>query len=148
MQSRSCSFIALICLMTFLLYPLAEAKPSIDLDFTKNNGYGVGNDIGGVWTITAFVSSDTQYVEFFIDNQLQQNDTSTPFSWKVDTSNYSSGAHTIKAIGYDFLGDNAFLQVARSFQETPTETVTTTILAVVVVIIIIALVFALYRARK
>ncbi len=131
-----------------LLCPLAQAKPSIDLRFEKNNGYGVGNDIGGLWTATAVVSSDVHYVEFYLDGQLQQNDTSAPFSWQFDTSNYPSGAHVIKAVAYDSQNVTAFLQVNRNFQETPTTTITTIIVAIVIAIIVVSVAFALYQKRK
>ncbi len=130
-----------------LIYPLVEAKPSIDLDFEKNNGYGAGNDIGGLWTVSAHVSSEVRYVEFYLDGQLQQNDTSAPYSWQFDTSNYSPGSHAIKAIAYDSLGDTAFLQVERNFQETSTGTVTIIIVVIAIAIVVAAMGFALYRVR-
>src|SRR5512139_800008 len=98
MQSKVPALIFLIFMTTMLLCSSAEAKPSIDLVFEKNNGYGVGNDIGGLWTVSAHVSSDVKYVEFYLDGQLQQNDTLAPFSWQFDTTNYSTGSHAIKAV--------------------------------------------------
>jgi hypothetical protein len=130
-----------------LLCSLATAKPSIDLGFEKNNGYGVGNEIGGLWTVSAHVSSDVKYVEFYLDGQLQQNDSSAPFSWQFDTTNYSAGSHAIKAVAYDSLGDTAFLQVERNLQETSTGTVTGIIVAIVIAVIIAAIGFAVYSTR-
>ena len=147
MQSKVRVFIFLICLSAMLLCSLVEAKPSIDLDFAKDNGYGFGNDIGGLWTVSAHVSSEVAYVEFYLDGQLQRNDTSAPFSWQFDTVNYSSGSHAIKAVAYDALGESAFLQVERNFQETSTETVTGIIFAIVIAVVVAAVVFALYRIK-
>jgi hypothetical protein len=147
MQSKVRVCLFLICITTMMLFSLAEAKPSIDLGFEKNNGYGMGNDIGGLWTVSAHVSSEVVYVEFYLDGQLQQNDTSVPFSWQFDTSNYSPGSHAIKAVAYDSSGDTAFLQVERNFQETSTETVMIIIIAIVIAIIIAAIGFALHRTR-
>ncbi len=146
MQSKAV-FVFLICVTTVLFCSLAIAKPSIDLGFEKDNGYGVGNDIGGLWAVSAHVSSDVKYVEFYLDGQLQQNDSSAPFSWQFDTSNYSAGSHAIKAVAYDSLGDTAFLQVERNFQETSTGTVTGIIVAVVIIIIVAVIGFALYSTR-
>jgi len=126
----------------------AQAKPSIDLSFEKNNGYGFGNDIGGLWTVRAVVSSDVQYVEFYLDGHLQQNETGSPFSWQFDTINYSSGSHDIKAVAYDSSGYTAFLQVEHNFQETSAATVTGYIVAAVAAIIIVAIAVALYQTRK
>jgi hypothetical protein len=147
MQSKVRVCLFLICITTMLLFPLAEAKPSIDLGFEKNNGYGMGNDIGGLWTVSAHVSSEVVYVEFYLDGQLQLNDISAPFSWQFETSNYPSGSHDIKAVAYDSLGDTAFLQVERNFQETSTETVTGIIIAIVIAIIIAVIGFTLYKLR-
>ncbi len=147
-QSKYSAVLFLICVATMLIYPLVEAKPSIDLDFEKNNGYGAGNDIGGLWTITAHVSSDVQYVEFYLDDQLQKNDTASPFNWQFDTTNYTPGSHAIKAVAYDALGDSAFLQVERNFEETSTGTVTVTIIAIAVAIVVAAIAFALRKTRK
>jgi hypothetical protein len=131
-----------------MLFSLAEAKPSIDLGFKKNNGYGIENDIGGLWTVSAHVSPEVMYVEFYLDGQLQQNDSSAPFSWQFETSNYSSGSHAIKAVAYDSLDDTAFLQVERNFQVTSTETVMGIIIAIVIAIIIAAIGFVLYRREQ
>jgi hypothetical protein len=108
----------------------------------------LGNDIGGLWTVRADVSADVQYVEFYLDGHLQQNDTFSPFSWKFDTINYSSGSHALKAVACDASGDTAFLQVERNFQETSTATVTGYIVAAVAAIIIVAMAVALYKTRK
>jgi hypothetical protein len=148
MQSKLVSLIVLICLVPALLYPLAVAEPSIDLDFYKNNGYGVGDNIGGTWTVTAIVSSDVKYVEFYLDDQLQQNDTSAPFSWQFDTSNYPAGSHAIKAVGYDSMGDSAFLQVERNFQETSTSTIAAIIFVVVIVVVVVSIGLAIYLRKR
>jgi|WetSurMetagenome_2_1015567.scaffolds.fasta_scaffold22051_3 hypothetical protein len=62
MQSKSkvVASIFLICMTILLPNSFAQAKPSIDFNFEKNNGYGFGNDIGGFWTVRADVSSDVQ----------------------------------------------------------------------------------------
>lgn len=150
MQSKVYVLLFLVLIATLPLFSLTEAKPSIDLRFEKNNGYGVGDSIGGLWTVSTEVSSDVQYVEFYLDDQLQQNSTSSPFSWQFDTSNYSPGSHAIKAVAYDSLGDTAFLQVERNFQETSTQTITGIIIGIIVAIIAIiiaAIGFALYRTK-
>jgi hypothetical protein len=149
MQSKVHMFLFLAFAATVLLSPLAIAKPSIDLSFYKDNGYGFGDNIGGLWTATAHVSSDVQYVEFYLDNQLQQNDTSTPFTWQFDTSNYTSGQHALKAVAYDSQGETAFQQVQRNFQETSTEAITTIIIAITaVIIVVVVLVVAWLSLRR
>src|SRR5512135_1585763 len=147
MPSKIIVYLILICTAAMLMCSLAEAKPSIDLGFEKNNGYGFGNNIGGLWTVSAHVSSEVQYVEFYLDGQLQQNDSSAPFTWQFDTTNYSPGSHAIKAVAYDSLGDTAFLQVERNFQETSTGTITGIIVAIVIAVIVAAIGIVLYSTR-
>ncbi len=147
MRTKYWELLLLVCVFAVLAVPLAQAKPSIDFTFRKDNGYGIGNSIGGLWTVQANVSADVQYVEFFLDGQLVQNDTSTPFSWQFDTSNYSPGSHAIKAVAYDSAGETAFLQIERNFEETSTQTVTIVIIAVAVAIVVAAVGFAVYRIR-
>jgi hypothetical protein len=135
-------------MVVFLFGAAAEAKPSIDFEFYKNNGYGIGDEIGGVWTITAKVSTDVQYVEFYLDDHLKLNDTTAPFSWQFDTLNYPAGSHAIKAVAYDSSGSSAMLQVTRNFQDTPTLTVMTPILAAVIVVVVVAFSFGIFRVIK
>jgi hypothetical protein len=144
---------ALICLFLVSLVIVlpcffAEAKPSLSLSFYKDNGYGVGNDINGLWTVKADVSSDGAYVEFYIDGILQKNDTSAPFDWQFNTSNYTAGGHSIKVIAFNSLGDSETASVERNFQETSTEFVTGMIIVVVIAIVVASVGFALYRVRK
>lgn len=147
MNTKAYAIVFLICISALLLPSLVEAKPSIDLDFAKDNGYGFGNDIGGLWTVSAHVSSEVAYVEFYLDGQLQRNDTSAPYSWQFDTVDYSVGSHAIKAVAYDALGETAFLQVERNFQETSTETLTTIIFAIVIAVVAVAVGIAFYRVK-
>ncbi len=148
MQPKFLVLLLSVCLAVVSTASLVVAKPSIDLSFEKNNGYGVGNSIGGVWTVEATVSADVQRVEFYLDGQLQSNDTSAPFSWQFDTSDYSPGSHAIKAVAYDSLGETAFLQVERNFEETSTQTVTVIIVAIAIAIVVAAVGFALYRIKS
>jgi hypothetical protein len=148
MKQKILALLFLICIATGLICSLAEAKPSIDLRFEKDNGYGVGDSIGGLWTVNAVGSSEVQRVEFYLDGQLEKNDTSAPFSWQFDTVNYSPGSHAIKAVAFDSSGDTAFLQVERNFEETSTQTIIFIVLAIAIVIIVAAIGFALYWVRR
>ena len=148
MRSKLLLGVALICIVVFLFVSVAEAKLSIDFEFYKNNGYGIGDDIGGVWTITAKVSTDVQYVEFYLDDQLQQNDTAAPFIWQFDTLNFPSGSHALKGLAYDSSGSSAMLVVTRNFQDTPTLTVMTPIVVAVIVIVAASFGFVMFRVKK
>ena len=120
---------------------MATAAPSLSLSFYKDNGYGMGNDMNGLWTINSDVSADVVYVEFYLDGQLQQNATASPFKWQFDTANYTEGQHTIRVVAYDAAGATAVAESQRNFVGFPL-TFVVVIIAVVVVAILVPLVWA------
>lgn len=59
-----------------------------------------------VWATTNVVVNVTagngvSKVEFYVDNTLKYTDTSSPYSYSWDTTQYSDGWHNIKIIAYD-----------------------------------------------
>lgn len=139
--------IFMVCLVLALSSNAVWANPTISLSWYKNNGLGIGNNIGGQWTITAQVSYDVTYVEFYLDNQLQQNATTTPYSWSFNTADYTNGIHTIKSVAYNTAGETATAEVDRNFVEYSTNLLFI-ILGVIVAVVAISLVVALYWVRK
>jgi hypothetical protein len=119
----------------------------LSLSWYKDNGYGMGNDIGGYFTVNTNVSPDVLYVEFYIDNELQLNDTDTPFSWSFNTGNYTLGTHAVKAIAYDAMGVTATAVAERNFVEYSTNFLII-IIVIVVVVLAVSLVAALVWAKK
>ncbi len=73
------ALVMLSCLVATCILTV-QAKPTLSLSFYKNNGYDMGNDMNGLWTINTAVSSDVTHVEFYLDDVLQCNDTVAPFS--------------------------------------------------------------------
>ncbi len=145
---RIASFAVLFLALSLTLICVnAEAKPTLSLDFYKNNGYGSGSDMNGEWTLNTVVSQDVAYVEFYLDNQLQLNATATPFSWNFNTGSYTEGQHTIKAVAYDSAGETATEEIQRNFVGFPL-TFVVGIIVLVVVVVIVSLGFVVYRARK
>jgi hypothetical protein len=136
------SAVMLACSLT------VQANPSISLSFYKNNGYGLGNDMNGYFTLNAAVSQDVTRVEFYIDNQLVENDTSAPFSWPFNTEDYALGSHTMKAVAFDASNQTATASVERNFVSFPTTFVVGIIVAVIVVAVIVPLVWAINKIRK
>jgi len=124
-----------------------QAEPTLRLSFYKDNGYSLGNDMNGLWTINTEVSSDVTHVEFYIDNQLQLNDTGAPFSWSFDTENYTLGLHTIKVIAYNSAGEQAVEERQPNFVGFPFMFIVG-IISLVVVVTVVSFVFVFYRARK
>jgi|GEM_PF-1066684 len=112
--------------------------PVVILNLYKNSGFGSDNSIDGRWTVNAATSQNISYVEFYLDTELQYNDTFAPFSWFFDTQNYPQGYHTIQVIAYDVYGQSATASVERTFVGFPVFTV-----VAVVVVAVVGFVFLL-----
>jgi hypothetical protein len=145
-KNKACFFFAFSVMMLSSLM-VAQGNPSLSLSFYKDNGYGIGNDINGFFTANAAVSPDVVRVEFYIDGQLVQNDTSAPFSWSFNTNNYTLGTHTIEALAFDSVNQTATASESHNFVGFPTGFVVA-IIAIIVVALVVSLVVAIYKIRK
>ena len=146
-NQRACLRIVSLAVVLSCLVAIVAAKPSLSLSFYKNNGYGMGNDINGLFTVNTQVSADVEYVEFYLDGQLQLNDTAAPFSWPFDTNNYTLGLHTIKVVAYDSPGEQTTAERQPNFVEFPIMFVVG-IISLVVVGAVVSTVVAMIRAQK
>jgi hypothetical protein len=52
-------------------------------------------------TVTCAADSNCDSVKWYIDGVFQEEDTSAPFQYIWDTTEYSDGSHTVKAEGYN-----------------------------------------------
>lgn len=127
---------------------LADANPTLSLDLNRDYGFGMGNDIAGLFTLKADASSNTSYVEFYLDNQLQQNDTAAPYSWQFNTSNYTLGQHTLKAVAYDAAGQSQTSAITKNFVEDNTNQILIVVIAIAVIVTVIAVAVSVYRIKK
>jgi hypothetical protein len=124
-----------------------QAKPTLHLNFYKDNGYNMGNDMNGLWTVNTDVSADVVYVEFYVDDELQLNDTTAPFSWPFDTNNYTLGVHTIKVVAYDSAGEQAVEERQPNFVGFPLLFIVG-IISFIVIVTVVSFVVVFYRARR
>lgn len=147
LQLKSIVFSLICALILVCIVSSVSAAPTLSLSWYRDNGYSMGNDIGGYFTLTAEVSPDVVNVEFYIDNELQVNDTSAPFSWYFNTGNYSLGTHVINVVAYNSNGDTATAETERNFVEYSTDFLII-IFAIAVVILAVSLVAALFWAKK
>jgi hypothetical protein len=126
----------------------ASAASTLSLSWYKNNGFGMGTDINGEWTVTAEgIQNTTTHVEFYLDNQLQQNDTLAPFSWHFNTANFTEGTHSIKAITYDSDGQSATAVAERNFVGFPVSSVAG-IIVLIVVVLVVSLIVTWFWIKK
>jgi hypothetical protein len=129
------------------------ASPTVSLSIDKRFGFAMFSDISGTFTLVARVSSDVVRVEFYLDDQLKLNDTSPPFQWDFDTTEYSLGLHTFKAMAYNDGGESANASTEANFVESPMPPyhaafLVLTIGSVILLILIIKVIPLLRRTGK
>ena len=147
MHIKSFTVVCFLLVISCLLVN-ASAAPTLSLSWYKNNGFGMGTDINGEWTITAEgIQNTTTHVEFYLDNQLQQNDTVAPFSWHFNTESFTEGTHSIKAVAYDSAGQSATAVAERNFVGFPVSSVVG-IIVLIVVVLIVSLIVTWFWIKK
>lgn len=78
--------------------------PTVSVTSPANN-----SDISGTFSIQANASDDTGVtkVEFYINDTLLGTDTQSPYSFGLDTTQYTNGDYTISARAFDAEGNNS-----------------------------------------
>jgi ribosomal protein L32 len=122
-----------------------SAQPTISLSTYRDDGYSLGSDINGQFTVTAHVSSGVVRVEFYLNGTLQQSDTSSPFTWAFNTNSYPLGHANITAVAYDSSGQQATAFWNPNFVETPAWANILLILVIVVSIVVVAVGYKMRR---
>jgi hypothetical protein len=145
----STKLLSILVIALFATVPIltATATPTLSLDLNRDWGYGMGNDIAGRFTLKADASSNTTYVEFYLDNLLQLNDTASPYSWQFNTNNYTLGQHTLKVVAYDGAGQSQTKELTPNFVEDTSNSILLVIIVVTVVVTAIAVAVAVYRIK-
>ncbi|MDD5492492.1 MAG: Ig-like domain-containing protein [bacterium] len=71
-----------------------------------------GATVSGTQTVTAEATDDKgiSKVEFSIDNAVKSMDTTAPYSYDWDTTQYAEGVHIIKAVAFDNSNQTAIAQ--------------------------------------
>ncbi|MEN3013236.1 MAG: glycosyl hydrolase family 8 [Endomicrobiia bacterium] len=67
-----------------------------------------GSIIEGSTTVVVnvYTAGTVSSVEFYVDNVLKYTDTSSPYSWVWDTTQYTDGVHELKVVGYTTSGSS------------------------------------------
>jgi hypothetical protein len=74
-----------------------DNPPTVSLSINNNQV------VSGLVTITANVTDDkgVSKVEFYLDNTLKNTDTTSPYTWTLDTWQINNGTHSVKVVAYD-----------------------------------------------
>ena len=97
--------LTLVCLLLTVLSALSPAPlqaqgDGLVLRLRRDWGYGgFSGDIQGTFSFRVEAPSDTDKVEFYIDDQLVATDTDAPWQYQFQTDDYALGNHSMRAIG-------------------------------------------------
>ncbi|MDD5687959.1 MAG: Ig-like domain-containing protein [Elusimicrobia bacterium] len=89
--------------------PPVDNPPTVSITSPAN-----GATISGSVNVTANATDDkaVTQVDFYVDNVLKSIDTSAPYAWSLDTTAYTNGSHTIKAVAVDTSSQTATAQIS------------------------------------
>jgi hypothetical protein len=137
--SISCIIIPLLLVLTTNSAQATTTELGIQYNITRIGTSIPGYGIQGLFTVHVSGPDGLLYVEFYLDNLLQKNDTDSSFSWQYNTDEYQPGKHTIKIIGYS-ADDFGIKEVQQNFV-TLTDPVFLGFIGIIVLIVVLALVF-------
>ena len=124
-----------------------SAQPTISLSLNKVEGYNLGSDIGGQFSLNTKTSNDVMRVEFYLNGTLESTDNAAPFSWTFNTDDYLLGHANITAVAYDSSGRWASSSLTENFVKSPN--IWIIILPVAVILpVIIAVAYVLQSRRN
>src|SRR3989339_1282746 len=95
--------------------PPVDNPPQVALVVPSNNSV-----VSGIVTISGTANDDNgiSKVCFYIDDVIKSTDTTAPFVYTIDTTQYSNGTHIIKVIATDTIGQTANAQITISIDNT------------------------------
>lgn len=82
--------------------PVDNTPPSVTMTAPLNNSTISGENVSV--SASASDASGIARVEFLVDGQVRNNDTTAPYTFFLDSRDLSKGAHTITARAYDNVG--------------------------------------------
>jgi len=100
-----------------LVYYIDNTSPSLEVTNLVN-----WQILRGVIKIQASATdslSGISNVEFYIDGELIQSDTKTPYECSLDTTKINDGSHIIKVVAYDLAGNTESQEITVIFDNNP-----------------------------
>ncbi|HEY62859.1 MAG TPA: hypothetical protein G4N95_09450 [Anaerolineae bacterium] len=96
------SFLFLSLLALFVCPTIVNAQSNGDtlpLVFSRDFGYGAGNQIQGTFSLKVKDYEDLERVDYLFDDRVVFSSTEPPFRFQFNTAQFGEGIHSIYAIG-------------------------------------------------
>ena len=140
-------FIAIL-LILFLALPkvaLAQDETQLKLSLSRDNGFGLGNQMQGKFSYRVSGPENLVRVEFLMDGEVIGESTEEPFRLRFVTDDYELGRHELSAVGYT--ADNQIIESNTFIGEFVSPQITSTFTFAVVgfVIVVIVARFLFFR---
>src|SRR3989339_24129 len=86
-----------------------DNPPTVAITAPANNA-----TVSASVTITATATDDNGVasISFYVDDILKNTDTTSPYTYSLDTTGYANGVHTIKAVATDTIAQTANAQIS------------------------------------
>lgn len=143
--------LSLIFLLLILLFPtlaFAQDEPSLRLSLSRDNGFGLGNQMQGNFSYRVSGPDDLVRVEYLMDGEVIGESTAEPFRFRFVTDDFELGIHEMSAVGYTADGQTLQSNVIRGDFVSPQVTGRFTIGVVGFVVVVIAARFLFFRDRS
>jgi hypothetical protein len=112
MKKLNLIFVLAVTACLLLVSTVAAQSEGLTIGLSRDWGYGGFNgDIQGTFSIKVSGPANLSRVEFYLDQTLLGEDTSTPFALQFLTDDYPAGLHMIYAVG--FLADGTRLETEK-----------------------------------
>lgn len=92
---------------------LAQDEPALELRLSRDNGFGLGNQMQGNFSYRVSGPEDLVRVEYLMDGEVIGESTEEPFRFRFVTDDYGLGVHEMSAVGYTAGGQTLESNVIR-----------------------------------
>ena len=145
------SKLSLTFLLIILLFPslaFAQDDPALQLSLSRDNGYGLGNQMQGHFSYRVSGPDNLVRVEYLMDGEVIGESTAEPFRFRFVTDNFELGIHEMSAVGYTADGQTVESNVIRGDFVSPQVTNRFVIGVVGFAVVVVAARFLFFRDRS
>lgn len=100
MKKSRLSYVLTIILLLIPVVVFAQDAPVLELRLSRDNGFGLGNQMQGNFSYRVSGPETLIRVEYLMDGEIIGESTEEPFRFRFVTDDYELGLHEMSAVGY------------------------------------------------